>query len=364
MSDVIQLNEAAQVREQASLWLVRLQEGLSGEQKEQLQQWINADDAHGEQLLTLASLWDELGVLTELAPLFDDLPTPYHAVKENVVSTSYSPRFAITAGIVLSSLLGLAVFKSTFIIENWKGIENWTPIAKVEQESQVDSLAVSTEHYMTEVGEHSEIRLSDGSVATLNTDSHIVINFDEKVRNIKLLKGEVHFDVHKDASRPLSVIAAGKSVRAVGTAFSVRTRENNHLEVAVDEGTVAVYAESAGGLALDKSSLRSLQAGDVLVIDDNTQKVAQYDPTEMEERLAWKKGMIVINDETLDYVVSEFGRYSQRKILLADRDMGGIRVAGYFRLGDIDALLLALEKNFQIRSVYYKKDKTFVLSQL
>jgi transmembrane sensor len=73
--------------------------------------------------------------------------------------------------------------------------------------------------------------------------------------------------------------------------------------------------------------------------------------------------MIVISDDTLDSVINEFSRHTQQKMLLADKKLGDIRVAGYFRLGDIDGLLLALEQNFGIRSVYYKDDDIFVLSQ-
>ena len=53
----------------------------------------------------------------------------------------------------------------------------------------------------------------------------------------------------------------------------------------------------------------------------------------MEDRLAWRKGMIVINDESLDFVISEFQNHSQKKILLADKKMAEIRVAGLLPIG-------------------------------
>jgi transmembrane sensor len=102
----------------------------------------------------------------------------------------------------------------------------------------------------------------------------------------------------------------------------------------------------------------------VLTIDDEQSHLSEYNVDQMEDRLAWREGMIVINDETLDYVINEFGRYSEQKVLLADRKRGETRVAGYFRLGDVDALLIALEKNFKIRSEYYQTTNTYVLSQL
>jgi transmembrane sensor len=219
--------------------------------------------------------------------------------------------------------------------------------------------------FRTKIGQQREVKLDDGSVATLNTDTQIAVNFNKQQRIIHLLHGEAHFKVFKDAARPLKVLVSGKSVQAVGTAFSVRKNKGTEIEVAVDHGLVTVYQLSAYSQQKSSPALKaSLDAGDVLIIADEEPSLIEYDLEQMEDRLAWREGMIVINDETLDYVINEFGRYSEQKVLLADRKMGEIRVAGYFRLGDIDALLVALEKNFKIRSEYYQKNKTFVLSQI
>jgi len=199
----------------------------------------------------------------------------------------------------------------------------------------------------------------------LNTDTQIAVSFSKQQRIINLLRGEAHFKVFQDSTRPLKVLVSGKSVQAVGTAFSVRKKKGNEIEVAVDHGLVTVYQLRSNSQKESSPALKaSLDAGDVLIIADEEPSLIEYDLEQMEDRLAWRQGMIVINDETLDYVISEFGRYSEQKVLLADRKMGEIRVAGYFRLGDVDALLVALEKNFKIRSEYYQQNKTYVLSQI
>lgn len=230
------------------------------------------------------------------------------------------------------------------------------------------SISASVRHYKTPMGKQLEVQLSDGSTATLNTDTRLEVAYTERQRTIRLLRGEAHFRVFKDASRPLIVMASGKSVEAIGTAFSVRKNTSAEIEVAVDEGEVAVYQQVDSAMRVERAAeamlAASLQAGEVLTIAGDEQKLSQYGADEMADRLAWREGMIVINDQTLDYVIQEFKRYSEEKVLLADRSMGEIRVAGYFRLGDVDALLVALENNFNIRSEYYQDNQTYVLSQL
>lgn len=359
MSDVVQINQKSLIREQASIWLVRLQEGLSKQQQTQLSVWLEADNAHADKLLELAALWDDMGVLAELAPLFDDL----HGIvaqkeKEKVKQPKqWSSGWAIASsmaifGAVLLLLMPTATNHTELLGE---------PVI-ASNVMQVERM-ITTQHYQTEVGEHSEIRLSDGSLLTLNTNSYVAVEFTERSRNIKLVKGEAHFAVAKDVSRPLSVIVNAKAVQAVGTAFSVRKNANNKLVVAVDEGRVSVYDHPDAANGENSQLTSALEAGDVLTIVDNTQNVVRLDGAEMEDRLAWRQGMIVISDHTLDSVINEFSRHTQQKMLLADKKMGEIRVAGYFRLGDVDGLLVALEQNFGIRSVYYKEDNIFVLSQ-
>jgi len=311
MNQIVEINKKARIRQEASEWLVRLEDGLDSEQETELINWLKLDQEHQNQLLDLASVWDDLGVLTELAPLFDNLP--------------------------LNKL-------------------------KPKDQAPLQQL------YATPIGENSRITLADGSIVSLYPDSEIVVTFSSDRRSVVLANGEAHFDVEPDSARPLSVTVSGRVITAVGTAFSVR-KDSQEIEVAVDEGTVAVrdHTGKASPATLtpepDDQDV-SLNAGDVLKIIENKQNITKFDETEMENRLAWTKGMIVIDNQSLSFVISEFERYNHKKFLLADKAMANIKVAGYFSLGDIDALLVALENNFGIRSEHYQNDNTFVLSQL
>ncbi len=372
MSEILEFNKRARVREEASLWLTRIQEDISAEQQQQLLEWLAADKDHERELLELAIVWDELEVLTELAPLFEGVSADSGGHLEGTSTTSVSKesrlpwtRLGIAASLLIATILvGGYHYRGS---QQSDSEISRASASNADPVDQISSAVNSTRHmlYKTSIGEQLEIELQDGSIATLNTDTKMLVNFTPTQRVIRLLQGEAHFDVFKDNARPLKVLVSGKSVQAIGTAFSVRKKGGSEIEVAVDKGLVAVYEITPDSDKDSESSLRaSLDAGDVLTIADEHPQLIEYGLDEMEDRLAWREGMIVINDETLDYVINEFGRYSEQKVLLADRKMGEIRVAGYFRLGDVDALLVALEKNFKIHSEYYQSNNTFVLSHL
>jgi transmembrane sensor len=73
-------------------------------------------------------------------------------------------------------------------------------------------------------------------------------------------------------------------------------------------------------------------------------------PADVDIRLAWQRGMLIFRGEPLREVLAEFDRYTTESFVLGDPALGGLRVGGYFRAGDVDALLIALRENFKIAS--------------
>src|SRR5690606_23127337 len=97
-------------------------------------------------------------------------------------------------------------------------------------------------HHTTEVGEHRTFSLPDGSTITLNTNSELKVTYDKDFRNIRLLRGEAHFEVARDLDRPFLVYAGNGLVRAVGTAFTVFIHDPKEVEVTVTHGVIEVSA--------------------------------------------------------------------------------------------------------------------------
>ena len=113
----------------------------------------------------------------------------------------------------------------------------------------------------TRVGEQRSQELEDGSIVALNVMTRARYDINARERTVYLNAGEAAFVVRKDAERPFLVRAGGYEVRAVGTAFNVRSRDRN-LDVAVKEGVVEVRRLSGEGKPV------LLRAGQRLQIKD------------------------------------------------------------------------------------------------
>lgn len=180
----------------------------------------------------------------------------------------------------------------------------------------------------TTLGEFRKVPLPDKSVASLNSGSHVEVRMTSKLRRVVLVEGEAWFEVAKNPEKPFVVEAGDVRVRAVGTAFSVRRRDGG-ADVLVTEGVVEAWSEggSAGG------PRRRLSAGDEAFVPSDTAAIrVAAAPAEVERKLAWREGNIVLDNETLDEAAAEFNRYNSQKITIADPAVGKLRFVGQYRI--------------------------------
>jgi transmembrane sensor len=177
--------------------------------------------------------------------------------------------------------------------------------------------------------------LADGSVASINTDSQIAVRFAPEVRRIDLDKGEVWFRVAKDAERPFVVAAGDVRVRAVGTAFSVRRRDDG-ADVLVTEGVVEVWQ-----VGQEAPRTRVAAGAKAFVSEHQPAQAVAAAPNEIDDALAWRRGEIVLNGLTLAEAAAEFNRYNGRKVVIDDPGLAGERLVGRFRADEPDNFAVA-----------------------
>src|SRR5690606_18070024 len=73
----------------------------------------------------------------------------------------------------------------------------------------------------------------------------------------------------------------------------------------------------------------------------------QIEAEAIEIKLAWRHGMLLFQGDPLEKVLREVGRYTTIR-LEAEEDIRNLAVKGYFRTGDVDGLLVAMQNNFPI----------------
>ena len=177
--------------------------------------------------------------------------------------------------------------------------------------------------YVTGVGEIRRVPLPDGSLAAINTASRLEVDASPALRRIVLKQGEAWFQVAKDTARPFVVEAGNITVRATGTAFSVRRRDGG-ADVYVTEGTVEVTTRDGGGA-------QPIAAGAGMFFTDDAQAhPLASDSAAIDRVLAWRTGEIALDGQTLGSAVGEFNRYNRRQLVVRDPALLNEQLDGTF----------------------------------
>ena len=189
--------------------------------------------------------------------------------------------------------------------------------------------------YDTALGEIRRVPLEDGSLMALNTTTAVEVSLHPKLRQVRLQQGEAWFEVAKDAARPFVVEAGALSVRAVGTAFSVR-RQQTGVDVLVTEGVVEYWLEDA------RTQRVSMGVGSRLALSDGRLSLLVETPTQIDGELAWRAGQIVLDGQSLAEAAHEFNRYNQRQIVIDDPSLAAEQFVGRFRTNEPESFAAAV----------------------
>ena len=314
---------------EAASWITVLgRDHVSREDAAAFKTWLGRSDRHKEAFQSLSALCADLPILKEL----DDVAEA--TVASLPPETRFVPRravFAMAASVALVVVAGGAY--------------------QAYQMRSLDQLA----EFKTFVGEQRTFELADGSTVQLNTDSKVDVDYSRAGRSLWLRQGEAFFNVEKDRKRPFAVYAGDGVVTAIGTAFSVRVRDDTVLEVTVEEGRVALAKQSPAGAgeaeapATLDSPMAQLSAGQSTVFDEAVEEIKQMPDAELKRKLAWREGMLAYSGEPLSKVIDDISRYTDMRIDVADPALLDRQVAGYFRVEEVDASIASLALSFGLQ---------------
>jgi len=193
----------------------------------------------------------------------------------------------------------------------------------------------------TRVGEIRSLRMDDGSVVTLDTDSAIAFDLRPGLRTVRLLRGDAVFQVTRDPRRPFVVDSRGGSARVLGTRFAVRLH-GDAAEVAVIDGRVAVRAPDGGAGAVLGAGQSAYLQGTLV------HRVADRDPLAIG---AWQRRQLVFSNTPLAQALDELARYRHGRILLRGDALHTLPVSGSLDIADPDRAMRTLLDSLRLRSL-------------
>lgn len=368
MTEIVNFpNEKAKIIQEACSWLARMDsDGLSPVEEVEFNKWVRQSDAHKNEIAKLSRVWDNIedANLIDIHP--DSAPQQQHmVVAQEFETTNYVSKtifkFFVSAAATLLICLSIGLFLHFHDQNQFKSTNG---------------------KYATDIGGQQTVQLSDGTEVRLNTNTLIEVNYYDGKRNIHLYKGEAHFDVAHDPEKPFTVKARKGDVRALGTVFSVRVK-NDRVNVIVEEGKVRIrandFADQINSTVTtateikpekqeleqkekDKKTVVVASAGkNVIFGEQEIESIIQEEKEEIERKFSWHQGMLAFDDEPLSDVIEEVSRYTSNKIIIADPKIRTLRVGGYYPIGKIQAIFDALELNLglQIKKV---DERTFYIT--
>jgi transmembrane sensor len=327
MSDVVRLKTQTQIDNEAAVWTWRADSGeLSAAERDRLEGWLREDVRHRRTFEELSRTWTALDRLSERKP--DAERNARFARPQRQKSKWY---WQVAAAAVL--VLGIG---AVILTARRPGL-------------QVMSTAVGQQRHVT---------LADGSRLTLNTNTLLAVKLTPQRRDIYLRRGEAHFQVVHDASRPFFVHAGAAVISDVGTQFEVRLESDQNIDVLVDQGEVEVRGLAAtsgpsgpgsGAAGASADWVRALSAGEQLLITGPHLAVTSVSPRQIADDLAWRDGAVVFEGAPLSQALAEVGRYTRAQVVLAEPQVASLRISGRFRTNDVPGFFRALQEALPVR---------------
>ncbi|BDZ72425.1 MULTISPECIES: FecR domain-containing protein [Methylophaga] len=310
---------------EATNWFVELTSGEATDtDRKEWQRWLNASPENRqawEQVETVTNCFMGLDSKTSIAVLNRPIDTRYIQSQERrqVIKTLSLLIAAGTAG--------------------WYGY-------------QQKPWQVLLADYSTAVGEIKQLVLDDGTQLVLNTDTKLSVHYDEQVRNVRLLHGEVYVETAEDPNptyRPFILTTEHGTIKALGTKFSTRLIHERSC-VNVYEHAVEVSPINGYG---DKVVVNRGEA--VKFTADLFQQKMLFDAS----ILGWTKGFLVVDNMPLKTFVEELSRY-RTGMMRCDPAIADLEISGAFPVKDIDGALRSITKTLPVRVESYTRYVTML----
>ena len=202
-------------------------------------------------------------------------------------------------------------------------------------------------------GGEYRLLLADGTAVHLNAGSELRYPVAFAVAERKVyLKGEAWFEVAKDAERPFYVETDEVSIRVYGTAFNVNTHGLRATETILVEGEIGISGKGSTGE-------RRMRPGQLAACDHHSGEIT-FREVDIRKYTAWKNGEFCFNDDTLEEILEELGRWYDVKVIFRSAGKKDIRFSGHLkRYENIQKILGAISESTGI--VFHISDRMIIV---
>ncbi len=190
-------------------------------------------------------------------------------------------------------------------------------------------------------GVRKEVKLPDGTVVWLNSESKILYDpnmLDGEIREVALT-GEAFFNVAYDNDRPFITNTSKVAVTALGTRFNIKEYPGeNKSETTLIRGSIelAINGRSDQKFLLkpsEKFALVEKRKVNFNTYNNSVITIEQISPVEIGGKeylqdISWFENKLVFHDESLEDLLPKFERWYNVEIDLTDQKVRDLRFTG------------------------------------
>jgi ferric-dicitrate binding protein FerR (iron transport regulator) len=194
--------------------------------------------------------------------------------------------------------------------------------------------------YKTSEGEKSTLKLIDGSVITLKSNSEIRVPSDFSEANRKIyLEGEAFFEVHHDTNSIFSLWADKYKISVLGTKFNVRAYKNeNLLTTTLQEGKVE--ADFSAFTNQEDRVLMNVYEKIFYNKKTNKKKIASFNKS---INISWKDNKFDFHNKTFSELLEVLSLYFNKEIVVEEKSLLNKKISGEFYDKDLMEILYTLK---------------------
>ena len=311
------------VRREASDWVALIHDPEAAVDRAAFERWRAADPRNGPAYARAERAWESAALLGQTSfGRARGLPERRRFLDRPQVRYAFA-----AAAVLVMAIVGLSVDGGRMF-----GLDR-TP---------------ETAQLASRIGQIRQVKLADGSIVTLDTDSVLRVALSKGERRLTLERGRARFDVAHDAARPFVVMAGGGSVTARGTIFDVSV-VGGDVKVALLRGVVEVRARVPTTPGAAPRAAARLRPGQQVSFAPSA-TLSPLRPLAAAES-QWTRGMLTFDHTRLADAVADANRYSAAKIAIADPGLNDLRITGAYRIGDAQGLATNMAASLGLRAV-------------
>ncbi|MCY1722086.1 DUF4974 domain-containing protein [Prolixibacteraceae bacterium Z1-6] len=222
---------------------------------------------------------------------------------------------------------------------------------------------VGTHRYTltTGAGMRSEYVLPDGTKVFLNSNTTLSypIAFSATTREV-VLQGEAYFDVAQNKEKPFVVNTGKIQIEVTGTEFKASNYASEKLtEIVLVEGSVNLCQCNNLG---QRNVIQSMIPGDKAVLEDSNNRL-YLEKIEVAKYIAWKDGVLMFRDDSMEEVVRRLNRWYNVDIMLSGKSLDDYVYTATFKdeslIQVLDLLKISAPIDYRIVQRERKTDNSF-----